>query len=166
MPGLAPYSCQTRYQLQLCASRFYISIINRSGNSTDSIASLRIGEALLGKIKGPPADLSPFLPGIPAETIRQNAVLARGKLGLMNGATDWEDFFAGTNNFVSVVLPEENKTILSVRFSKSDELNRFLEIHKMHDKVDHTLTDKMSADTVITKISDNHLLIEITREPD
>jgi hypothetical protein len=163
MPLISPYTCQTRYQLQICAGPYYISIINGSGSKTDSIASLRIGEAVVNKIKEPSADISSFLPGILVEDIRSNAILAKGKLGIMNGAPDWEDYFKGCTGFCLVILPGRENSVLSVRFNSHEDLDKFVSLHNWDPEKISIEKYKFSTGEIISKLSDNHLLIEIPR---
>jgi hypothetical protein len=163
MPPLSPFTCQTRYQLQICAGPYYISIINGSVTNNDSIASLRIGEAIVSKIKEPAADLSSFLPGVSPESIKSNAVLAKGKLGVMNGAPDWEDYFKDATGYCLVILSGKENTLLSVKFKTTGDLEKFESLHNW--KPDDISSDKkkLSGGETVWKLSENHLIIEIPK---
>jgi hypothetical protein len=160
MPAISSFTCQTRYQLQICAGPFYISIINRSGSKTDSIASLRIGEAIIRKINEPTADLSSFLPGVSLDSIKSSAVLAKGKLGIMNGAPDWEDYFKDATGYCLMVLPGKEYTFLSVRFISHEDLRKFALLHNLELGKISTNKIKLSSGETVRKLSDNHILIE------
>ena len=161
MPPVSTFTCQTRYQLQICAGPFYISIINSSGNKTDSIASLRIGEAIVRKIKEPTADLSSFLPGVSLELIKNNAILAKGKLGIINGAPDWEDFFRNATSYCLVILSDKENSILSVRFKTPEDLGKFVSGHNWELVNISVNRNKLPGGGTVRKLSDNHLIIEI-----
>ena len=92
-PGFSQYTCLNRYQVQVCKGPYYISIINRSGTRADSLTMLKVAELLADKISEPSINLRSFMPDLDPETIKGDAVLVKGKLGLANGATEWEDYF-------------------------------------------------------------------------
>jgi hypothetical protein len=161
-PPVATYSCQTRYQLQICSGPFYISIINRTGTDGDSIASLNIASSIARKIKENPVDLSRYLPGIPHSLIREKALLLKGKLGLMNGAPDWEDYFKGISDYTLVILPEEGKTTLSVRFQSAEGIEKLVKLHNWDKGSLTSEMFKVSYNESIMKLSGSHLLIEVS----
>jgi hypothetical protein len=163
MPPISPFTCQTRYQLQICAGPYYISIINGSGSKTDSIASLRIGEAIVNRIKEPSADFSSYLPGVSNEEIRSSAILAKGKLGIMNGAPDWEDYFKDCTGFCLVILPGSENSVLSVRFNSHEDLEKFVSLHNWGHETITKEKNKFSTGEIISKLAENHLLIEIPK---
>lgn len=149
-PPLSHFTCMTRYQLQVCSGQYYISIINRSGNKIDSIASIRIGDALVKKINQPSFDLKDFVRGISENTDVSAMVLAKGKLGIINGAPDWEDLFTSLNGFTVLIIPGNEKTIFSLRLDNPGDLEKFRIIN--------------AADIQNIKlISDKHILFEIKR---
>ncbi len=115
-PPVAELTCQTSYSLQFCKGEYYISIVNRTGSDEDQAYGRKIGELLARQITGESYKPEAFLPGIDPAEIRLRAVLVRGKLGLMNGAADWEDFFSGVTGYCAMLLLREEKTIISVRF--------------------------------------------------
>jgi hypothetical protein len=154
MPALAEFTCRTKYQLQICKGPYYISIINGTGSKSDSIASVTIGKILTGKIRDQELDLTGFLPGIPREVIKTRCILAKGKLGIMNGSPDQEEFFQGITGYTAVIVKSE-KTIISVRFVSDTSFQCFLDLHKLKDET-------IVADGRIKKISSNHLIIEMT----
>ncbi len=158
-PTFSTYTCQTHYQLQICKGPYYISIINKAGNKADSIASLKIGEILSEKIMEPSIDLTCFIPGTDAPYLQRNAVLAKGKLGLMNGATAWEDFFKDLSGYCALIIPSGDKTILSVRFSSKDALSEFCRLHKIDAGRLSEVTLNISDSVSVTLIRENHLLI-------
>ncbi len=162
-PPLSPFACQTKYQLQICSGAFYISIINSKGNKTDSLNSLKIGEAIVHKINERSADISGYLPGVSSENINREAILVKGKLGIMNGAPDLSDYFGETTGYCAVVLQRGDVTVLSVRFSTREDINAFAALHDWDPVILSAGSGKMPAGETITRISDHHLLIEIRK---
>lgn len=130
MPPVSDFTCQTKYQLQICKGPYYISIINRTGTRNDSIASLKIGEAIAGKIKDEQINLSFWMPGVPISELKQNCILARGKLGIVNGSPDLEDFFSGASNFTAVIV-SGSKKLVAIRFENGESLEKFLVMHNL-----------------------------------
>jgi hypothetical protein len=128
MPPVSDFTCQTKYQLQICKGPYYISVINRTGTGNDSIASLNIGEAIARKIKDEQIDLSFWMPGLSIGEIKQNCILAKGKLGIVNGAPDLEDFFSGTRNFTTVIV-KGSKRLIAIRFDSGESLEKFFVLH-------------------------------------
>ncbi|MCK9412666.1 MAG: hypothetical protein M0Q53_10215 [Prolixibacteraceae bacterium] len=161
MPSISSYTCQTRYQLQICAGSCYISIVNSSGSETDSIASLRIGEAIIRKIREPSAGFSNYLPGVQPEIIRSNAILAKGKLGLMNGAPDWEDYFKDVTGYSVVILSGIENTVISVKFKTREDLAKFESKHSWNPENISAVPNKLLSGETVQKLSENHLLIGI-----
>jgi hypothetical protein len=154
MPPLSEFTCQSKYQLQICKGPYYISIINGTGTKTDSIASVTIGKIVTGKIRDGEIVLSSYLPGIPEGIIKTNCILAKGKLGIMNGSPDLEDYFKEVDNFTAVIVKGE-KIIISVKFSDGESYKKFLQINKW---------EKETFDNAVRvkKIADNHLIIELS----
>jgi len=163
MPQVSSFTCMTKYQLQICAGSYYISIINATGTKTDSLASVRIGEAIVNKIKEPQAAIAEFLPGIDPEIIKRDAILAKGRLGIMNGAPDFEDYFRNATGYIAVILPSNESTLLSVRFNTRDDLNNFITAHNLPGEEITLLPAKLLNGETVSKLSDNHLLIVISK---
>ncbi len=163
LPPVSKYSCHNKYQLQICSGEYYISIINSTGSRSDSLASLAIGEAVVRKISTPSFNLSEYFPGLPEDLVNKTAVLVKGKLGLMNGATEWEDYFKGADNYCLVIFPGESFTSLSVKFNTRQDLINFCSLHGW--KVEDLSSDqlKMINRESIRKLKENHLLIEVPR---
>jgi hypothetical protein len=163
-PPFSPFACQTRYQLQICKGSYYISIINKSGSSTDSLVSLKAGEILARRINDPSADLSVFIPDINTSDLDQTAVLAKGKLGLMNGATDWEDFFKDITGYYTLIYPAKEKSILSVRFRAEEDFQQFVKFHGWN-LCDIGVSDvRVAGGVTLRLIGENHLLISVPRQ--
>lgn len=158
LPG---YSCQTRYHLQICKGSWYVSIINRSGTPADSVTAVRIGNIIAGKIDDPPADISAFLPGADNIEIRRNSVLAKGKLGLANGAAEWEDYFLDIEGFCTVILPSENRTVISARFDSAENMKHFADLHGWSRTDIDTIDKTMPTGMAVRLLNENHLLISI-----
>jgi hypothetical protein len=156
MPSLSKFTCRTRYQLQICKGPFYISIINRTGTRTDSIALLMIGKIITDKIQEEEIDLAGYFDNIPLETLQTKCFLAKGRIGIVNGSPDLEDFFQGITGYTAVILKVHEKTLISVKFSSNESYQKFLELHNWED-------DNLSTTGNIKKIADRDLLIELTR---
>ena len=162
MPVLAKYSCQTKYQLQFCRGQFYISIINSTGTSSDSVTMALMGKIISGKIDEPDFDVTGYLPGISSEYNLQKTILAKGRLGIINGSPGLEDFFRGASEYTTVVAAGSGKTIISARFNNNGQFKKFLELHRW-DNLDLTLNEsRQVSGGNIRQIAENHLLIEVT----
>jgi hypothetical protein len=153
MPSLSEFTCRTKYQLQICKGPYYISIINGTGTRSDSIASAKIGSIITDKIKDKEIDLSLYLPGIQDESLKTKCFLAKGRLGIVNGSPDLEDFFQGITDYTAVIVKSEN-IIISIKFGNDGSYKNFLEPNKLKDET-------LAASGKVKKIADYHLLIEL-----
>jgi hypothetical protein len=161
IPSFAWLGCQTAYQVQFCSGSFYVNIINNSGSRNDSIASLKIGEAIFSKIMEKPAQIDYYLPGVSPETINRHAILVKGQLGIMNGAQELSEYFGELSGYTAVILQEEGKTRLSICFDDKEKLQAFASLHSWKpDDLSHGSLILPTGDT-ITRISENHLLINM-----
>ena len=160
MPDLAEFTCQTSYQLQICKGSYYINIINRSGTSADSVNSVRIGKILTARITEPSADLSLFNPDVRPDDLKRSAVLAKGKLGLMNGSPLWEDYFRNSDRYYTLIYTSSEKPMISVRFRESADFQQFIAAHGWS-LCDLSIYDlKVAGDATIRLLGENHLLIK------
>jgi hypothetical protein len=153
MPSLSEFTCRTKYQLQICKGPYYISIINGTGTRSDSIASAKIGSVITDKIKDKEIDLSLYLPGIQDELLKTKCFLAKGRLGIVNGSPDLEDFFQGITDYTAVIVKSE-KVIMSVKFGNEGSYKKFLELNELQDQT-------LASSGKFKKIADYHLLIEL-----
>lgn len=160
-PAFTTYTCQNKYQLQICAGQYYISIVNESGTGADSTASILIGNIITGKIKNPSADILSFLPGIPAGIIRNESCLVKGKLGVINGASDMENYLKGLEGFTAVILSTQGKTLISIRFDNKESLDKFFVLHNIETSKISEPVIKMAGGETVRKLYNNHFLIEI-----
>jgi hypothetical protein len=160
-PSVADFSCQTKYQLQFCKGPYYISIINRTGTKEDSATMLTIGKIIADKIPFPGIDLSVYFPGIKIETLRQNAFLAKGRLGIVNGDPDLEDFFSGVRGYTAVMLRPDEKTLISIWFPDNEQYNKFIELHHWKLSEDNSIIISSNQNEIISKAGDNRLIIEL-----
>lgn len=158
-PPVAEFSCQTKYHLQICKGPYYISIINSSGVTGDSLFSLKIGEILAGKISEPSADLTLYLPGMNKSEINRNSVLVKGKLGLMNGATAWEDHFKEVTGYYAVFFTSGEKSVLSVRFSSGEKMVEYCRLHKINADKLSVIPLKKPTGEEISLLNEQHILI-------
>jgi hypothetical protein len=154
MPPLSKFSCQTKYQLQICKGPYYISIINETGTPSDSITSLKIGRIIADKIQDKEVELSSYLPDINAETLQTKTFLARGRLGIVNGSPEMEDYFLDATDYTAVIVREDAKKLISVKFRNKESFQKFIELHKL-DEVKPVLSGN------VKKIGEYHLLIEL-----
>lgn len=159
-PPFTPFTCHTPYQLQIVAGPFYVNIINSTGKSADSLTSLKIGEAIVNKVKDKPADISGYLPDLPPETINREAILVKGELGIRNGVPDLVDYFEGVSGYCAVILQQAEQTLISVKFGNKEATEAFTTLHAPNQKSAAALTGNAGKET-ITRISDNQLLIRI-----
>jgi hypothetical protein len=159
MPPVSAFTCQTRYQLQICKGNYYISIINKSGSREDSVNSLRIADILALQITEPSAGLSDYLPGTDLAEKKSHAVLVMGKLGLMNGAQDLEDYFTDITDYTAVILPQHNSNIISVRFKNTEALNKFTALHNWDPAKLSDIGTDTYGDASVKLLKDNHLYI-------
>jgi hypothetical protein len=95
------------------------------------------------------------LKDIPLETLQTKCFLAKGRLGIVNGSPDLEEFFQGITGYTAVILKGDEKTIISVKFSRNESYQKFLELHNLEDE------NRATAENV-KKIDDCSLLIELT----
>jgi hypothetical protein len=153
MPSLSEFTCRTKYQLQICKGPYYISIINGTGTMSDSIASAKIGSIIADKIKDKEIDLSQYLPGIKDGLLKTKCLLAKGRLGIVNGSPDLEDLFQGITDYTAVILKSE-KVIISVKFGNKESYKKFIELNKFQNET-------LAASGKLKKIADCHLLIEL-----
>lgn len=160
MPDIAEFTCQTRYQLQICSGSFYISIIDRSGTGSDSVASIAIGRAITAKISERNANISSYLPGISSANIKRNCLLVKGRLGIVNGSPDLEDFFKEMKDYSAVILKNEGRTVISVKFRNKESYSSFIRSHNWNYKTIENGGIKLPEET-IEKIAENHLKIEL-----
>ncbi|MBN2632292.1 MAG: hypothetical protein JXR66_01970 [Bacteroidales bacterium] len=159
IPTLPGISCQTPYHLQLCKGCYYVSIINRSGIAADSVLSLKIGGLIAARIEEPPADISGFMPGTDKDYLHNNAVLFKGKLGMANGAGEWEDYLCNLSDYVAVILPYEEKTVISVKFNSENGPGSFLELKGW--KPDDSDTVVIQKNETVRIINKNQIIITI-----
>jgi len=162
-PDLAKFTCQNRYQLQICKGPYYISIINKTGSRTDSLSMLRLGKVISDKIGEAETDLSGYLPGIPHSLLRADSFLAKGKLGIINGAPDLEDFFAGLSGYTAVILKGSPEMLISVRFDGNESIKAFTDLHKWDQGRLSEQGPVIIGGEKIRLIGNNHLLIEIVK---
>lgn len=56
-PAFSTYTCQNKYQLQICCGEYYINILNESGTGADSTVSILVGKKIVEKITEPSVNL-------------------------------------------------------------------------------------------------------------
>jgi hypothetical protein len=130
MPDISDFTCQTKYQLQMCKGSFYVSIINSAGSDADQLNMVTLGSIISTKISESDIDLTGYLPGASKEDLKMNCFLARGRLGIVNGSPDLEDLFQGINGFTAVIIRHPDEKIISIKFDSESSLGNFLRLHK------------------------------------
>jgi hypothetical protein len=163
IPALSQFTCQAKYQLQIVAGSYYINIINSTGTSADSIVSLKIGEAIVGKIKEAPASFGSFLPDIPVETINQNAVLVQGELGVRNGAPDLIDLFEDIMGYRALILQQQEQTTVSVIFDDKEKADAFYSLQSGDGEMSNAETGNSTSKKSVVRVSDNHVVITLNQ---
>jgi hypothetical protein len=160
-PDFSDFTCLNRYQLQICKGSYYISIINRTGSSADSLIALKAGKIITDKIGEPSADLSAYIPDINIDNLKGRSILAKGKLGLANGATEWEDYFKGMINYYALIYKTPDKTIISVKFTDPEDFDLFINFHGWNLYVLSVTDVEISSTVTLRLLGDNHFLIKI-----
>ena len=160
MPALSEFTCRTKYQLQICKGPYYISIINTSGTRSDSLASSRIGRIITNKVSDNDIDLSKYLPGIQDDLLKTRCFLAKGRLGIVNGDPDLEDYFKGTEKYTAVIVKGDTGTILSVKFKNLESLAEFASRHNWNADDFSAMGFRVPSGETVKKLADNHLYIE------
>ena len=160
MPALSEFTCRTKYQLQICKGPYYISIINTSGTRSDSLASARIGRIITNKVSDNDIDLSKYLPGIQDDLLKTRCFLAKGRLGIVNGDPDLEDYFKETEKYTAVIVKGDTGTILSVKFKNPESLAEFASRHNWNADDFSAMGSRVPSGETVKKLADNHLYIE------
>lgn len=160
-PELTPFTCHNKYQLQIVAGRYYISIINSTGTPADSAASLLIGKAVVKKIGDESADLTKFISDVPKQTVNLNAVLVKGELGVRNGVPDLADQFKDFTSYRALILQQKEQTIVSVIFAEKEKAEAFYAMHSPGNQQSQGITQPENANELVTRISDNQVMLTI-----
>jgi hypothetical protein len=163
-PPLSPFSCQTPYQLQICSGLFYISIVNSTGGKSDSLNMIRIGEAIVRKIREQPANINYYFPDLPAERLNYEAVLVKGNLGIMNGAPDLAWLFGEFSGYSAVIVQREDQTMVSVRFAGGEDMAVFASQNQWEMKMIAEGKEMVYENITISEIAENHLMVTIIQK--
>lgn len=159
-PDISEFTCQNKYQLQICKGSYYISIINRTGSSTDSVASINIGKAIAGKIADKKVDFGSFLQDTGTLNLNNNLILVRGKLGIVNGSPDLEDYFNGLKDYTALIVTGTGKKTVSVRFGNAGAFTEFLEMHDLKELSESSVKTDTLTKRRIRKVSDYQVVID------
>ena len=123
--------------------------------------SLKAGTIIAGKINESSANLQNFIPDYKQKDIIKQSVLVRGKLGLMNGAPVWEDYFSEITNYTALIITTEEYTTISVIINDPEEFSHFIASHGWG-LCDLSVSDvKKPGGVILRGLDDNHLLIKI-----
>jgi hypothetical protein len=160
----AIFSCLSKYQLQFCKGSWYVSVTGRTTAVPDSTALSRIAGIISGKIREPDVDLSPFLPAEWSVQDPGGMILVKGRLGIVNGYPDLEDYFKNLSGYTALILDNKNDILVSVRFTDDQSFSEFLKLHGWEDLKIPGTGIKMNSGETIRLISQNHLLISIQKQ--
>ncbi len=126
--SLAKYSCVTEYQSQAVKGSYYVSVVNEKGTPAEQSFTQSLAEKILSRINDTDFELpkvfatEPFVGGVKS---------VNGILGVQNSNPDWENMFAGINNFKLLFSStDENDKfvyISIIKFTSSDDLKLFEE---------------------------------------
>jgi hypothetical protein len=160
-PDFTQHICLNRYQLQFCRGDYYINIVNEGGTEADSVNSVKIGSLLNSRTEGRPADLLNYLPGEFAAAATQNAVLVKGRLGIANGAPEYDKYFRNARGYNALIFSAGDKTFISVRFDSEDDLNLFMELRNWAACSLGVNEIKMQGGESLRLTGENHLVIGV-----
>ncbi|NMC39282.1 MAG: hypothetical protein GYA41_13255 [Bacteroidales bacterium] len=162
-PDIPEFACQSRYQLQICKGSYYISIINRTGSVADSLSSIEIGRAIAVKISDEKADFRSLLEETGNQNLNNSMILVRGKLGIMNGSPDLEDYFYGLKGYTALIVPGTGKKTVSVRFGNAETFKEFHNMHGLNELNESSVMIDTIAKRVIKRLSDFRLVIDFNQ---
>jgi hypothetical protein len=162
-PDISEFSCLNKYQLQICKGSYYISIINRTGTTSDSLASINIGKLIAGKITDEKFDFHAFLPDTGSLRVKNNLILVRGKLGILNGSPDLEEYFYGLKDYTALVVPGAGKKTVSVKFVNPGAFMEFLEMRDLEELSKSSVINDTISKRRIRRISDCHVVIDFSQ---
>ncbi len=84
-----------------------------------------MGKIITDKIKDKEIDLSSYLPEIDTETLQTKSFLAKGRLGIINGSPELEDFFLGVADYTAVIAKVDGKRLISAKFRNRESYRSF-----------------------------------------
>ena len=123
--------CHTKYNLQLCSGRDYISITNSTGKTEDLDLCFGLAGEYLA-LNMPEEEKYNIYKNFP-DTVRQyftEGKLMKGALGLQNGKPDWIDYFDGIDEFEITLLnnpkPDFYINLAFIQFKNAEALEAFL----------------------------------------
>jgi hypothetical protein len=158
-PDFSTCTCLNKYQLQVYKGDFYISIINETGTPADSILSIKIGERLASLITGKSFDPSEFFPGISPGIVRNESYLVKGRLGILNGAPQLDEYFRNSGAYTAAIMITDKETMVSVRFDSRDLLDEFSKVHRWAWPTSGNSAVKMPGGESVMVLHENHVLI-------
>lgn len=124
-PGFTQYTCQNRYQLQVCAGQYYLNIINSNGSSADSAISVTIGEKLVGKASLKPPQINDSFSPADQTLPSGEPFLVKGRLGAMNAVPELENYFKDADGLTAMIFPGEKSWLLLIRFNSPEQLIKY-----------------------------------------
>jgi hypothetical protein len=157
---LTDHYCRSAYQLQVCKGPYYISIINSDGTREEQALSDEIARLLLADIDEPSFNADQFFPDGANEEMMKSAVLVRGSMGIFNGVPSLSEIIGGAAGYTALILKEENKTVISIRFDSETAAGLFMKKQQIdRDVLDKGGVSKMISGATASKICMQHLLI-------
>lgn len=165
-PDFARLTCFNRYQLQVCRSKFYISIINESGTPADSAISAKVGKILSDRIGGPDVDIAGYIPDVSARDLLENShtCFVKGRLGIMNGTPDLEGYFRGHKDYSALLIDNSDNYFVSLKFSSPLALEEFGHSHGWDNEISEKEFIKMTNGDYVRKISGTQVMIIVHQE--
>jgi hypothetical protein len=86
--------------------------------------------------------------------------VVKGKLGIINGIPELEEFFKGAESFSALILRTDETTMISITFKNSDSLQKF-SMMKWDQSTISESSQKMKEGETVRKTGQYRLLIEM-----
>ncbi|HVN58752.1 MAG TPA: DUF6599 family protein [Bacteroidales bacterium] len=160
-PAFTGMACQNKHQVQFCRGRFYVNVISEGESKADSSAMYDVSSLIAGRLADERPDLSEYLADPDQQKIPEESVLVTGRIGINNGATDFEPFFRGTSGFRALIFKDNGNTIVSVIFRDGQSLDKFMRIHSWTVLPEVGKSTVMPSGEKVMRKSLLHLVIEI-----
>lgn len=125
-PAFTPFTCQNRYQLQVCKGRYYINIINDTGTPADTAFSSELARRLIPEINETDFDPADYFYETDPDTLKKYAFLVKGRLGIQNSVPETEKYLADAVNYKALIIREGNYINLSVHFESNRDYTDYL----------------------------------------
>lgn len=128
MPGsvITQYQCRSKYQFQFYRGCYYVSIVNNNGTVDEQQLSEKIAGLLVGRIEGDDFNPVEFFNDQPDSILMSTAVVARGRLGLINRADGLAPSLEESTGYTAMIINPGERTLISVIFDTDESMDRFL----------------------------------------